>query len=145
MYAEWMLAPSGYYIGLLRVGNKHYYSSGRTPDHLEKNLKFSAYQNERISASQVHLAHEKSEEIDISKASQCFITRYVKPRKNTGLEDIKVTKTHIVAPPKQPKEEHIAEIDKETGELVIYKLTEIQRFKLKNAEFELNKISALAS
>ena len=150
MYAEWMLAPSGYYIGLLRIGNKHYYSSGRTPDHLEKNLKFSAYQNERISASQVHLAHEKSDQIDISKASASFMTKFVKPRKNTGLEDIKVTKTHIIAPPKpiiqqeepsSENEEHIAEIDKSTGELVIYKLMEVKRFKLKNKELELDKVS----
>lgn len=150
MYAEWMLAPSGYYIGLLRVGNKHYYSSGRTPDHLEQNLKYSAYQNEKISASQVHLAHEKSEQIDISKASKCFMTRYVKPKPYSGLKDIKLTKTHIIAPPKpvikqeepsSENEEHIAEIDKNTGELVIYKLTEVKRFKLKNKEFELDKIS----
>lgn len=134
MYAEWMLAPSGYYIGLLKVGNKHYYSSGRTADHLERNLKFSAYQNERISATQVHLAHEKSDSIDISKASKMFYSKYIKAREGTGTKTI-VTKTHVINEPK-PVFEHITEIDKTTGELVIYKLIEVNRFKLRKTEVE---------
>jgi hypothetical protein len=134
MYAEWMLAPSGYYIGLLKVGNKHYYASGRTADHLERNMKFSAYQNERISASQVHLAHEKSDSIDISKASKMFYSKYIKAKEGTGTKTI-VTKTHVVNEPK-PVFEHITEIDKDTGELVVYKLIEVSRFKLRKTELE---------
>lgn len=82
MYAKWALAPSGYYIGVIVFNNKHYYSHGRTVDHLEKNLKWVMYQKERVSATQVHLEQQRSEEIDLQYATKLFMTKYVKAKLN---------------------------------------------------------------
>lgn len=133
MYAEWMLAPSGYYIALLKVGNKHYYASGRNADILERNIKSTGYLKERISQSQIHLAQSKSEQIDLQYASKMFISKYCKARDerpNTVIRHNTIQKTP------EPIYEHVTEIDKNTGELVVYKLIEVSRFKLRQTETE---------
>ena len=133
MYAEWMLAPSGYYVALLKVGNKHYYASGRNADILERNIKTTAYLKERISQSQIHLAQNKSEQIDLQYASKMFISKYCKARDgrpNTVIRHNTIQKTP------EPIYEHVTEIDRNTGELVVYKLIEVSRFKLRQIETE---------
>lgn len=134
MYANWMLAPSGYYIAVLEVDNCHIYASGRTVDILEKRIKQNAYLQKKISATQVHLAHEKSESIDLSFASEMFKTKFCKPRKDDDKKIIYTKNSLSVAP--TPVYEHITEIDKTTGELVVYKLIEVNRFKLRTIQQE---------
>ena len=133
MYAKWMRAPSGYYIGVIEFNNGHYYSHGRTADHLETNLKFHMYQKCRISQSQVHLEQSPSESIDLQYAHPKFISAYVKPKANKGTNEPVIIKNKIVQPPKMELE-HISEIDKNTGELVIYELKEIARYKMRKQE-----------
>lgn len=130
MYVDWALAPSGYYIAHAVVNNKHYYSSGRTTDQLEKNIKSNLYIKERISQAQVHLAQQKSETLEMKYASPKFMTRYVKPSHRKT--DIIVTKTKIEPAPK-PQYDHVTEIDSETGELVVFELREVARYKMKKA------------
>lgn len=132
MYAEWMLAPSGYYVGLLKIGNKYCYASGRTTRLLERNMKFAAYHNEGVSARQVHLAYKRSESIDTSKVSKMFYSKYIKAKGDSN-KKVTVTKTHTIKEQK-PMVEHITEIDRATGELVVYKLIEVSRFKLRKRE-----------
>lgn len=129
MFAKWMLAPSGYYIGLLVVDNCHIYASGRTSDMLEKRMKKAAYIQKRISQRQVWLEQNPSEEIDLQYASAIFKSKYCKAR--DGQPKVTVTSKKMVTEPK-PIFEHITEIDKDTGELIVYKLIEVSRFKLRN-------------
>lgn len=131
MYAEWMLAPSGYYVAVLKVGNKHYYASGRTSDILEKNIKATGYMKERISQSQIHLAQNRSEEIDLQYASKMFISKYCKPRDGRPAT---IIRNNTLQKTPEPVYEHITEVDRATGELVVYKLIEVSRFKLRKRE-----------
>lgn len=124
MYAKWALAPSGYYIGVVEFNNKHYYASGRTADQLEKNIKRQMYIQEHVSNSQVHLEHQRSDEIDISFASRIFVGRYVKAKAG---RPVVATKTKIITPPK-PVLEHLTETIGD--ELVVYELREVARYKL---------------
>lgn len=130
MYAKWALAPSGYYIGVIVFNNKHYYSHGRTVDHLEKNLKWTMYQKERVSATQVHLEQQRSEEIDLQYATKLFMTKYVKAKPNA--QPIIVNKTLMEAP--KPPVEYICE--EKDGEMIIYEMKEIQRYKLHKTPWE---------
>lgn len=130
MYAKWALAPSGYYIGVIVFNNKHYYSHGRTVDHLEKNLKWVMYQKERVSATQVHLEQQRSEEIDLQYATKLFMTKYVKAKLNA--QPIVVNKTLMEAP--KPPVEYICE--EKDGEMIIYEMKEIQRYKLHKTPWE---------
>jgi hypothetical protein len=139
MYAKWTMAPSGNYIGVIEFNNRHYYAYGRNADHLEKNLKSRLYQEERVPTASVHLEHEMSEAIDLQYASKMFISKFVKQKMNR--QPIMVNK--VVMAPKEivdkenkteqpnPNEEYIHQIDEETNELVIYKLTEVARYKLR--------------
>ena len=139
MYAKWTMAPSGNYIGVIEFNNRHYYAYGRNADHLEKNLKSRLYQEERVPTASVHLEHEMSEAIDLQYASKMFISKFVKVKMNR--RPIMVNK--VVMAPKEivenqnkveePKEneEYIHQVDEETNELVVYKLTEVARYKLR--------------
>lgn len=139
MYAKWTMAPSGNYIGVIEFNNRHYYAYGRNADHLEKNLKSRLYQEERVPTASVHLEHEMSEAIDLQYASKMFISKFVKVKMNR--RPIMVNK--VVMAPKEvvdkenkveqpnPNEEYIHQVDQETNELVIYKLTEVARYKLR--------------
>lgn len=141
MYAKWTMAPSGFYIGVIEFNNGHYYSHGRTADHLERNLKFHMYQKCQISQSQVHLDQQMSEAIDLRYANQKFISAYVKPRLNRQ----PIISNKILMSPPEPKvetkqveetkdKEYVTDIDTETNEMVIYELKEVARYKLrKNA------------
>lgn len=139
MYAKWTMAPSGNYIGVIEFNNRHYYAYGRNADHLEKNLKSRLYQEERVPTSSVHLEHEMSEAIDLQYASKMFISKFVKVKMNR--RPIMVNRV-IMAPKEvveetnkveQPNtnEEYIHQVDEETNELVVYKLTEVARYKLR--------------
>ena len=145
MYAKWTMAPSGNYIGVIEFNNGHYYSYGRTADHLEKNIKVRMYQTNRISASQVHLEQNISDQIDLRYATKKFISKYVKPK--TNRRPIMVNKMLMAAPtPQEEKKEeiieptntkgkeYITEIDKDTNEMVVYQLKEVARYKLKKNE-----------
>lgn len=131
MYAEWMLAPSGYYVAVLKVGNKHYYASGRNADILERNIKATGYMKERISQAQIHLAQSKSEQIDLQYASKMFISKYCKAKDG---KPATVIRHNTIQKTPEPIYEHITEIDRSTGELVVYKLIEVSRFKLRKRE-----------
>lgn len=123
MYVKWTLAPSGFYIGMVEFNNKHYYASGRTADLLEKNMKRSLYMAERVSATQVHLEHSKSAELDLQYASKMFISKFVKSK--NGERPAVVNKT-IVAPVK-PQVEYICE--QHNDEMVVYEVKEVARYK----------------
>lgn len=124
MYAKWALAPSGFYIGVANVNNKHYYASGRTPDLLEKNMKRNLYMEEHISNTQVHLEQSRSDEIDLQYASKIFMAKFVKPKLNA--QPVIVNKTLVAAP--KPQFEYITEQD--GNEMVVYELREVARYKL---------------
>ena len=124
MFVKWALAPSGFYIGVAEVNNKHYYASGRTADILERNIKRTLYMEERVSARQVHLEQSKSDEIDLTYASKMFMSKFVKPK--PGARPVVVNKT-LIAPPK-PQFEYITEQD--GNEMVVYELREVARYKL---------------
>lgn len=145
MYAKWTMAPSGNYIGVIEFNNRHYYSYGRTADHLERNMKVHMYQKERIGASQVHLEQQMSDQIDLRYATQKFISRYVKPKMNR--RPIMVNKVIMATPePQEEKKEevietintkekeYVTEMDKDTNEMVVYELKEVARYKLKKNE-----------
>ena len=124
MFVKWTLAPSGFYIGVAEVNNKHYYASGRTPDLLEKNMKRNLYLEEHISNSYVHLEQTKSDAIDLQYASKIFIGRYVKIKPEQ--KPVVINKV-LTAPPK-PQYEYATE--QEGDELVVYELHEVARYKL---------------
>lgn len=124
MYIKWAQAPSGFYIGVAEVNNKHYYSYGRTSDHLEKNIKTQLYQKEHISQRQVHLEQTRSDGIDLQYANNKFISRYVKAK--PGHSPVIFNKV-LIAPPK-PQFEYITEQD--GNEMVVYELREVARYKL---------------
>ena len=138
MYVKWTMAPSGNFIGVAFVNNRHYYSYGRTADHLEKNMRTQLYQAERFPTSSVHLEQERSQEIDLQYASKMFVSKYVKVKPNR--QPIIVNKKLIATP--ETKEEpktnsgYIHEIDKATNELVIYELKEVARYKLRKENTE---------
>ena len=139
MYAKWALAPSGFYIAVVEFNNKHYYSYGRTPDHLEKNIATRLYQTEGVSTAQVHLEQRRSEQIDLQYATKIFMTRYVKPKINQ--RPVIVNKV-LMAPPEPqepmgdaPVNDNDEFICKEKdGYIVIYKLTEIKKYKMFKGE-----------
>ena len=124
MYVKWTLAPSGFYIGVVEFNNKHYYASGRTTDLLEKNMKRSLYIAERVSATQVHLEHSKSESLDLQYASRVFMSKFVKSKK--GAQPAVVNKT-IVTPPK-PQVEYVCE--QHGDEMVVFEMKEVARYKV---------------
>lgn len=140
MYAKWTMSPAGYFIGVVEVNNKHYYASGRTSNILEKNIKATVYNKERISQSQVHLEQNPSDEIDITYASNMFKAKYVYPKNktNNANNQMAATKKTIYRIPK-PEKQHITEIDKKTNELIVYEVVEIARYKLKNIKQETIK------
>lgn len=146
MYAKWTMAPSGNYIGVIEFNNRHYYSYGRTADHLEKNIKVHMYQKERIAASQVHLEQQMSDQIDLRYATQKFVSRYVKAKINR--RPIMVNRVLMATPePQEEKKEeavvetintkekeYVTDVDVEKNEMVVYELKEVARYKLrKNA------------
>ena len=145
MYAKWTMAPSGYYIGVIEFNNGHYYSYGRTADHLEKNMKVHMYQKQRISASQVHLEQTMSDAIDLQYANPKFIARYVRPKMNR--QPIMVNKVIMTPPapvtPEEPKQEevqkdkeYVTDIDTEKNEMVVYELKEVARYKLRKSALD---------
>lgn len=131
MYAKWALAPSGFYIGVVLFNNKHYYSYGRTADHLESNIKTRLYQEEHVSQTQVHLEQQRSESIDLTYASKIFMTRYVKARPNA--QPAIINKTLMPAP--KPPVEYICE--EKDGEMIVYEVKEIERYKLHRKPVQL--------
>lgn len=79
---------------------------------------------ERVSARQIHLEQTKSDEIDLTYATQIFISKFVKPK--PGARPVVVDKT-LIAPPK-PQYEYCTE---QVGdEMVVYELHEVARYKL---------------
>ena len=130
MYAKWIKGPAGYYIAHLQVGNKNYYASGRTADICERNIKATAYAKERISQRQVHLEQSPSEELDTQFASNAFKRKFLTPKDTK----VKVTKVGTIITTPKPQYEHVSEIDPKTGELVVYEIREIARYKMKNRE-----------
>ena len=150
MYAKWTMAPSGYYIGVIEFNNGHYYSYGRTADHLEKNMKVHMYQKQRISATQVHLEQTMSDAIDLQYAHPKFIARYVRPKMNR--QPIMVNKVLMTPPtpvtPEEPKQEepkqeetqkdkeYVTDIDIEKNEMVVYELKEVARYKLRRSALD---------
>lgn len=137
MYAKWTMSPAGYFIGVVEVNNKHYYASGRTSNILERNIKATVYNKERISQSQVHLEQKPSDEIDITYASNMFKAKYVYPKNktNNANNQMAATKNTIYKKP-TPEKQHITEIDEKTNELIVYEVVEIARYKLKNIKPE---------
>lgn len=137
MYAKWTMSPAGYFIGVVEVNNKHYYASGRTANILERNIKATVYNKERISQSQVHLEQKPSDEIDITYASNIFKAKFVYPKNkaNAVNNEITATKNTIYKKP-TPEKQHITEIDEKTNELIVYEVVEIARYKLKNIKPE---------
>lgn len=144
-----MKAPSGYYIAVLEYNNGHYYSYGRTADHLEKNIKTQMYQKQRISNSMVHLEQQMSESIDMRYATQKFITRYYKKRDNGPVIQVPLPPIESYNPQaieaklqekmkekevEDKEKEYVTEIDKDTNEMVVYELKEVARYKLKRNE-----------
>lgn len=140
MYAKWTMSPAGYFIGVVEVNNKHYYASGRTANILERNIKATVYNKERISQSQVHLEQKPSDEIDITYASNMFKSKYVfaKNKTNVANKEMAATKKTIYRIP-VPEKQHITEIDEKTNELIVYEVVEIARYKLKNIKQETIK------
>lgn len=126
MYAKWTLAPSGFYIGVVVFNNKHYYSYGRTANHLEKNIATRLYQEERVSTSQVHLEQKMSDEIDLQYATKVFMTRYVRAKPNAQPA---IVKNILMAAPKPPVE-YICE--EKNGEMIVYEVKEVARYKMHN-------------
>lgn len=124
MYVKWTIAPSGFCIGVAEFNNKHYYCYGRNSNHLEKNIKTRLYQKEHISTTQVHLEHERSDEIDLQYADPKFITRFVRPKPNA--QPVMIGKK-IMAEPK-PQVEYICE--EHDGEMVVYEMKEVARYKV---------------
>ena len=137
MYAKWTMSPAGYFIGVVEVNNKHYYASGRTSNILERNIKATVYNKERISQSQVHLEQKPSDEIDITYASNMFKSKYVFAKNKTSNvnNEMAATKKTIYRMP-TPEKQHITEIDEKTNELIVYEVVEIARYKLKNIKPE---------
>lgn len=125
MIAQYMLAPSGFYIGLLVVDNAHLYASGRTLDVLEKNIKAAAYQQKRISQRQVKLDTKPTEELDLSYASNMFKNKFVKVKPNRP--EVVATKNKIVSAPK-PQVEYLCE--RKDGEMIVYEVKEVARYKV---------------
>lgn len=140
MYAKWTMSPAGYFIGVVEVNNKHYYASGRTANILERNIKATVYNKERISQSQVHLEQKPSDEIDITYASNMFKSKYVFAKNKTSIanKEMAATKKTIYRIP-VPEKQHITEIDEKTNELIVYEVVEIARYKLKNIKQETIK------
>lgn len=149
MYAKWMRAPSGYYVAVLEYNNGHYYSYGRTADHLEKNIKVHLYQKCRVPNSMVHLEQQMSPSIDMRYATQKFISRYFKKRDNGPVIQVplpplesynhqeieaklqeKIKENEV----ETKEKEYVTEIDKDTNEMVVYELKEVARYKLKRNE-----------
>ena len=139
MYVKWTIAPSGFCIGVVEFNNKHYYCYGRNSNHLEKNIKMRLYQKEHISTTQVHLEHERSDEIDLQYADPKFITRFVRPKPNA--QPVVIGKK-VMAEPK-PQVEYICE--KHDGEMVVYEMKEVARYKMhKRPEIKMPDISVVA-
>ena len=124
MYAKWALAPSGYYIGVVVFNNKHYYSYGRTANHLESNIKTRLYQMERVSQTQVHLEQQMSDEIDLTYATNIFKSKYVKARPNAQPV---VSNNKLMSAPKPPVEYLCEQKD---GEMIVYEVKEVARYKV---------------
>ena len=139
MYVKWTIAPSGFCIGVAEINNKHYYSYGRTADHLEKNIKTRLYQKEHISQTQVHLEQQMSPEIDLRWAEKIFITKYVKAK--TNAQPVFVKNTIMQAP--KPQVEYICE--EKNGEMVVYEMKEVARYKVhKIPEIKMPDINVVA-
>lgn len=138
MYVQWALAPSGYYIAHAVVSNKHYYASGRTSDQLERNIKNTLYSKERIAFSQVHLEQQKSETLDTKFCSTMFRSKFLKPKPKAETQT--VLKHGLIVTPPKPQYEHISEIDHKTGELVVFELREVARFKMRNGTLNLEDV-----
>jgi hypothetical protein len=137
MYAKWALAPSGFYIAVVEFNNKHYYSYGRTPDHLEKNIATRMYQTERVSTSQVHLEQNRSDQIDLKWASKMFMSKYVRAKTNAQPA---VIKNVLMSAPKPPVEYICEEKD---GEMIVYEMKEVARYKMhKSKDVEARVIQA---
>lgn len=142
MYAKWTRLPGGNYIGVIEINNRHYYAHGRTADHLEKNLKHTVYQRERIPASQIWLEQQKSDSIDLRWATKIFLGKFCKasdmnPREHTR----EIKKTTPKTPTPKSDSLHISEFDKKTGELVIYEMREVARYKMKPRKtFEVEEL-----
>ncbi len=147
MYAKWMLAPNGYYLSVLVHDNKHIYASGRTPDDLEKRTKKNAYLHCRLSASDVHLEHERSAAIDLRFCSKNFRTRFVEKvcpgQVNTWTRTEKAiyAEEHDEAPEdkvcsvaEEPKKIEEFSYSEEDGVLIVYKVVreEVARYPIGN-------------
>ena len=124
MYAKWTLAPSGFYIGVVVFNNKHYYSYGRTANHLESNIKTRLYQMERVSQTQVHLEQQMSDEIDLTYATNIFKSKYVKARPNAQ----PVVANNKLMSALKPPVEYLCE--QKDGEMIVYEVKEVARYKV---------------